>query len=72
MDDFKYNVSVIVPIYNVEKFIARCVKSLIEQSLDKVEYIFIDDATPDNSIVILKDVFITLSTKKFTLSNHKA
>ena len=56
MDDFKYNVSVIVPIYNVEKFIARCVKSLMEQSLDRVEYIFIDDATPDNSIVILKEV----------------
>lgn len=47
-------VSVIVPIYGAEKYIEQCVKSLMEQTLDNVEYIFIDDYTPDNSIEILK------------------
>lgn len=46
-------VSVIVPIYNVEKYIERCVRSLLSQTLDSIEYIFVDDCTPDNSIDIL-------------------
>lgn len=49
-------VSVIIPIYNVEKFISRCVISLMEQALTDVEYIFVDDATPDNSIKVLQEV----------------
>lgn len=47
-------VSVCVPIYRVSKFIERCVKSLMEQSLDSIEYIFVDDCSPDNSIELLK------------------
>lgn len=46
-------VSVIVPIYNVEKFITRCVDSLFEQTLSDVEFIFVDDATPDKSMDML-------------------
>lgn len=49
-------VSVIVPIYNVEKYIERCVRSLFEQTLDDIEYIFVNDCTPDNSILILKKI----------------
>ena len=47
-------VSVIIPIYKVRKFIERCVCSLFEQTLKNVEYIFVDDASPDDSIDILK------------------
>ena len=36
-------VSVFVPIYKVEKYIERCVRSLFEQTLDDIEYIFVDD-----------------------------
>lgn len=50
------NVSVIVPIYKVKGFIERCVMSLMEQTLNDVEYIFVDDASPDNSVKILQDV----------------
>ena len=45
-------VSVIIPIYKVEKFIERCVRSLMEQTLQEVEYIFVNDATTENSIII--------------------
>lgn len=49
-------VSVIVPVYGVEKYIERCARSLFEQTLDDIEYLFIDDCTPDRSIEILKSV----------------
>ena len=49
-------VSVIIPVYNVEDYIERCARSLFEQTLDDIEYIFIDDCTPDKSIEILKEV----------------
>lgn len=49
-------VSVVVPIYKVEKYIARCARSLFEQSLNDMEFVFVDDCTPDNSINILKSV----------------
>lgn len=50
----KYKISVIVPVYKAEKFIERCVSSLLAQDLDLVEYIFINDATPDRSFEIVK------------------
>lgn len=49
-------VSVIVPIYNVSKYIERCARSLFDQTLLEIEYIFVDDCSPDNSIEILKSI----------------
>lgn len=49
-------VSVVIPVYKVEKYIERCVRSLMEQTLRDVEYIFVDDASPDNSMVIVRRV----------------
>ncbi len=49
-------ISIIVPIYNVAPYIERCARSLLEQSFQDVEYIFVNDCTPDNSIEILKEV----------------
>lgn len=46
-------VSVIVPIYKVERFITKCVDSLMSQTLKDVEFIFVDDASPDRSIELL-------------------
>lgn len=49
-------VSVIVPIYKVENYIERCARSLFEQTLDEIEYIFVDDCSPDKSIQVLKNI----------------
>lgn len=49
-------VSILVPIYGVEKYIERCAISLFEQSYDNIEYIFVNDCTKDKSIDILKSV----------------
>lgn len=46
-------VSVIVTIYNREKYLNDCVCSLFEQTLDEIEYVFIDDASTDRSVEIL-------------------
>ena len=57
-------VSVIIPIFNVSRFIERCVCSLMQQTLQEVEYIFVDDATPDRSIQILEEVVIRYPDRK--------
>ena len=62
MGDIK--VSVIIPIYGVELFIEQCAESLLNQTLDNVEYIFVDDASPDNSINILESVLERYPDKK--------
>ena len=49
-------VSILVPVYGVEKYIERCARSLFEQTYDNIEYIFVDDCTKDRSIVILQKV----------------
>ncbi len=49
-------VSILIPVYNVSKYIERCARSLFEQTFHDLEYIFVDDASPDNSIEILKNV----------------
>lgn len=54
MDSIK--ISVIVPVYRVEKYIKRCARSLFEQTLKDIEYIFIDDCSPDDSIEIIKNL----------------
>lgn len=41
-------VSVIVPIYNVEKYLDRCMESLLNQTLKDIEIIMVDDGSPDN------------------------
>ena len=42
-------VSIGVPIYNVESYIERCARSLFEQTYVHIEYIFIDDNSPDDN-----------------------
>ncbi len=59
-----FNVSVIIPIYKVEAFIERCATTLMEQTLRDVEYIFVDDATPDKSIQILQEVISRYPERK--------
>lgn len=45
----KDKVSIIVPVYNVEKYIEKCLNSLISQSYKNIEIILIDDGSKDNS-----------------------
>lgn len=48
-------VTVIVPVYNVGKYIEKCARTLFEQTLDSLEILFIDDCGSDNSVEIVKE-----------------
>lgn len=49
-------VSICVPIFKVEKCISKCAESLIQQTYKNIEFIFVNDCTPDNSMNILCEV----------------
>ena len=49
----KYKVSVIVPVYNVEKYLEKCLDSLIHQTLDSLQIIVVNDGSQDNSQSII-------------------
>lgn len=51
----KPKVSIIVPVYKVEKYLRRSMDSLVNQTLDSVEVICINDGSPDNCLSILKE-----------------
>ena len=52
-DIIRPDVSVIIPVYNVESYIKECAESLFNQTLKNIEFIFIDDCSNDNSLSIL-------------------
>lgn len=71
--DDMIRISVIIPVFGVEKFIGKCVDSLSAQTFADAEYIFVDDATPDGSMKVLER---TLSMKpdfaeKVKILHHK-
>lgn len=49
-------VSVIIPVYNVEKYISKTVESVINQDYSNVEIILVDDGSPDNSTKIIDEM----------------
>ena len=51
---FLPKVSVIIPVYNAEKYIEECLKSILEQSLYEIEVICVDDGSKDQSLAILR------------------
>lgn len=56
-------VSVIVPVYNVEKYIEKCLNSLVKQTLKEIEIIVVNDGSPDNSQDVI-DKFVKKYPKK--------
>ena len=63
------DVSVIIPFYNVAPFVERCVRSLMEQTLEDVEFIFVDDASPDDSRKLIERV-IAEYDRNVTILTH--
>ena len=62
-------ISVIVPVYNAEKYLRECLDSLVNQTLKEIEIICVNDGSTDNSLVILneykkKDSRVKVMTQK--------
>ena len=49
-------ISVIVPIYNCEKYVSRCIESIMNQTFHDLEIILIDDCSQDKSVEICKNL----------------
>lgn len=64
-------VSIIVPVYNTEKYISQCMYSLIQQNYRHIEIIVVDDGSTDNSLSILNNISTTDNRLKvFSQSNQ--
>lgn len=48
-------ISVIIPVYNVEKYITQCLESLVNQTMNDLEFVCVNDGSTDNSLNILKN-----------------
>lgn len=48
-------VSIIVPVYNMEQYLNRCLESIINQTYENIEIILINDGSKDNSLEICKN-----------------
>lgn len=66
-------VSILIPVYGVTQFIERCAVSLFEQTFVDIEYIFINDCTPDDSITILEHVITRYPLREHSVKiiHHK-
>ena len=51
----KPKISVIVPVYNAEKFLNQCIDSIVNQELKEIEIICVNDGSTDDSLNILKE-----------------
>lgn len=51
-----YLVSILVPVYGTEKYIEKCVRSILDQTYPNIEIVIVNDCTPDNSMKIIRDV----------------
>lgn len=65
-------VSIIVPVYNKEKYIERCLESIMKQTYKEIELIIIDDGSSDNSSVIIEKtckLYSNIKTKVYSQEN---
>ena len=65
-------ISIIIPIYNVEKYIANCLESVYQLTYQDIEVILVNDCTPDSSMEIAKSIADKYKNKYPTLIiNHE-
>ena len=62
--DKSYKVSIGVPVYNAAKYIKRCVKSILSQSYENLEVLFVDDCSTDNSVNVIENTINDFPKRK--------
>lgn len=68
--DFPVNVSVVVPVYNVELYLEKCLLSLINQTLEGIEILVVNDGSKDNSQKIIENFQQKYPDKVFGFSKE--
>lgn len=66
-------VSILVPFYKVENYVGRCVESLFTQTYQNIEYVFVNDCTPDRSMEVIQEHIEKYHVKdkcKFIVHEH--
>ena len=61
-------VSIVIPVYKVEKYIERCLRSVFNQTYVNIECIIVNDCTPDNSSAPPGTVSVSLPVPLFDVS----
>lgn len=49
-------ISVIIPVYNTEKYVARCLRSILQSTYQDFEIICVDDGSTDKSLQIMREI----------------
>lgn len=65
-------ISIIIPVYNVEDFVKRCIESILNQTYQNFELILINDGSTDNSLNIINEYKNNKKVKIYTQKNHGA
>ena len=55
IENSNITISIIIPIYNVEKYLSECLESIINQSYKNLEIICVNDGSTDKSLIIIKE-----------------
>lgn len=64
-------ISVIIPAYNTEKYIEKCIDSVLSQSHESLEVIVVDDGSNDNTVNIVKDMMIKDNRLSLVCQQHQ-
>lgn len=67
-----FKVSVLVPIYKVEPYLKRTLDSIFTQTYQNIDYVFVNDGSPDNSLQVLNDTIrqYGIDKSRYTIINH--
>ncbi|MBQ2835685.1 MAG: glycosyltransferase [Clostridia bacterium] len=71
MSEKKIKVSIVVPVYKVEKYLNKSMEALINQTLEEIEIVCVNDGSPDNCLQILKQYQINYPNKNIKIIDKK-
>lgn len=68
----KIHVTILMPIYKVEQYLEKTLDSVFTQTYPYLDYVFVNDCSPDNSLQVLKDTIARyqIEANRYTIINH--
>lgn len=71
--DNSVRVSILMPIYKVEQYLEKTLDSIFTQTYSNIEYVFVNDCSPDNSLIVLEDTInkYGIDRDRYVIVNHQ-